>query len=83
MTLASDEPILKGVASMLTPCRSCGHALRSELVFLRSSRFLVWYDDDKASATHAERVRVCPRCGVWLLGTPPDELAHAAPRGAS
>jgi hypothetical protein len=34
----------------------------------RAFRFVVYFDNDKRSATYAARVRSCPECGADLLG---------------
>jgi hypothetical protein len=34
----------------------------------RAFRFVVYFDNDKRSATYAAQVRSCPECGADLLG---------------
>jgi predicted RNA-binding Zn-ribbon protein involved in translation (DUF1610 family) len=53
---------------MRDPCPHCGHALRSEVRSKKAFRFVVYFDEDKRSATYAARVRRCPECGADLLG---------------
>ena len=53
---------------MPSPCPHCGHALWSEVRSIRTSRFVVYFDDDERSDTYAEQVRSCPECGADLLG---------------
>jgi rRNA maturation protein Nop10 len=57
-------------------CPHCGHSLRSEVRSKRAFRFVVYFDNDKRSATYAARVRSCPECGADLLGNAldPQEL---------
>ena len=61
---------------MRSPCPHCGHALRSELRRHGAFRFVVYFDNDKRSATYAARVRRCPECSADLLGNAldPQEL---------
>ena len=38
---------------MRDPCPHCGHALRSEVRSKKALRFVVYFDEDKRSATYA------------------------------
>ena len=63
-------------ATMRTECDECGHRLRAELRSAGAFRFVVHFDDDERSATHAERTPSCPSCGVRLdLGMSPATTA--------
>ena len=57
---------------MRDSCPHCGHALRSEVRRQGAFRFVVYFDNDKRSATYAARVRSCPECGADLRGHAPD-----------
>lgn len=64
---------------MLTPCENCGYGFWSEVLASSAFRFVVHFDADERSVTHALHVPSCPGCGVPLdLG-----LSEPAPQGYS
>jgi hypothetical protein len=54
--------------AMATSCLVCGYRLQSEICYLGPFSYVVYFDDDKESATYTERVKRCPECGVGRLG---------------
>ena len=64
---------------MRDPCPHCGYALRSEVRSKRAFRFVVYFDNDKRSATYAAWVGRCPECGADLLGNALDQQELTPP----
>ncbi len=66
-------------AMLLTSCKGCGHELWSEVLASGAFRFVVHFDADERSATHARHLPSCPGCGAPLdLG-----MSEPAPEGYS
>jgi hypothetical protein len=64
---------------LLTSCKGCGHELWSEVLASGAFRFVVHFDADERSATHARHLPSCPGCGAPLdLG-----MSEPAPEGYS
>jgi predicted RNA-binding Zn-ribbon protein involved in translation (DUF1610 family) len=57
---------------VLTACPQCGHALWSEVRVIEAFRFVVYFDDDERSDTHAEHVLSCPGCGKGVSRQAPE-----------
>jgi hypothetical protein len=53
---------------MLAPCPHCGYALWAEVRHIGAFRFVVYFDEEERSATHAEQISSCPECDADLLG---------------
>ena len=53
--------------AMDVSCPKCAHRLWAEMVSV-AERFDMWdfFDAEEPSDNHAERVGLCPECGVWL-----------------
>ena len=62
---------------LLTHCNGYGHRLWSEVIASGAFRFVVHFDADERSGTHARHGPSCPGCGVPLdlgLSEPVPEL---------